>query len=367
MEVWMSQKNILIVIKTLMILLSNCAFLNQTFAAQSISKKEEIEWAKDFADNPDPESIKNIMDDFQKSSKNLCEISFKTGLPIYYWFFNQKSNKSETLRKWANSKNKKKVSDIFSLEQDMRSIAVQYHDVNIIRAIRIKSIENDNRHLAFMLNGMGNAQTEDCLIAGSNHILYFLKYYSSNQSTVVDIGSGWGGCSKPLALLGYKVYSVDLYKGHLEYQKEHFCDMPTKQSFLYNLWEKTNPELLIDKNFVEHCRLARENIHFIEGDMSNPATLSKIKSHHWNIVLALNSFQFMDSGKRDRILKAVNTKLAKEGSFVLKMNHDYRRGKVPTYDFSLEDMYDKYFPAYTIINVEEDDKNRLSSFTLVKP
>lgn len=302
-------------------------------------------------------------------AKFLIDNSINDLLPLYNWAFStEEINNNKQSREWAAAKNPKYAVESYSLSTVMFQQAVEYFDMNLNRHLQIRLIESGNLlPPPRMLNEMGNALTEECQLAASNHILYFLKYHSPNQSTVVDIGSGWGGCAKPLALLGYQVYSVDINEGHLKYQQEHFCDMPTKQSFLFNFWKKTNPKLLNEKNFATYCRAVQKNIHFIEGDMGNFATIAKINNNNWNIVLALDSLQFIDPEKKEQILKAVDNKLAKGGSFVLKMKHEYEPGKVPTYDFSIEKMYDEYFSTYKIINVSQDHEKRLNNITLVKP
>jgi len=181
-----------------------------------------------------------------------------------------------------------------------------------------------------MLNDMGGAIPHHCSLTNYNFIPYLLFYFSpKNTSTVLDLGSGWGACTKELALLGYKVYSIDIDKRHLDFQKNNFCTAPDNHTFLYNHWKLYNSELITEKkHFSRHCDNSYNNVKYILGDFSQNILIDKIQNNSIDIILLMDSIQFVPSIKeRSNILYSLDKKLKKGGVLFIK---------APTfYDFNI--------------------------------
>lgn len=298
--------------------------------------------------------------------KKIREESYKENLPIYSWAIYLQAIPNEDLRRWASTKNYGNTSMAF-LKQDINILEsnLYFHDV----------CENDAANslngygkVYTMNNGLGQGVKDQCELENFNQVLYLLNQYTpSTDKIVVDIGSGWGACSKLLALLGYRVYSVDVDDSHIEEQKKCFCDAVLTRSFLNLYWKYTNPKLLDQKYFQEHCKESQKNIQYIVGDFANPETIKKISEKNWDIVLTHNSIHFMDEEARDRVFKTIKEKLSREGSLILRMKHACSITGVDCYDFKLEEAYDKYFENYYILGLIQDIENRLSGFTIMKP
>ena len=92
--------------------------------------------------------------------------------------------------------------------------------------------EANNR---YMLNGNGSADVDYCVQRIPVDIL-LIHPPTEGEIVLVDIGSGWGACAKQFALLGYKVYSIDIDQRHLDFQKNDFCRMPPVDTFVYQYW-----------------------------------------------------------------------------------------------------------------------------------
>lgn len=315
---------------------------------------------------------------------NVFEYSLKEGKPIYAWshqdiyvqypVYKDKEGKplviplNNSVLNWAAKKNANYLKQIFDIESYMITQQKNYYwDLYYRDKEAVQNIP--------MLNRMGDSSQHGCQFLPSLHPLYFLKYHSPQESKVlVDIGSGWGTCAKLMAHLGYKVYSVDLDEKHLEYQREHFCDIPDKDSFLNIFWQRNNPELLKADNFLHHCQKAQNNITYIQGDFADASTVSKLKDQKWDIVIATYSTHFMNDKQRNNVWNSIKNHLKSGGSFVLTMTHT---GKMCSNqasifnpvvcDFSLEEVYEQYFDRYKILTLWLDDQQKLGGYTLKKP
>jgi 16S rRNA A1518/A1519 N6-dimethyltransferase RsmA/KsgA/DIM1 with predicted DNA glycosylase/AP lyase activity len=69
----------------------------------------------------------------------------------------------------------------------------------------------------------------NCALDSNKQIEVILKEHPpTKDSVVIDIGSGWGRCTRYLALLGYTVYSIELDRRMQQIQEDVFCDFPVK-------------------------------------------------------------------------------------------------------------------------------------------
>lgn len=74
--------------------------------------------------------------------------------------------------------------------------------------------------------------------------------------------------------------------------------------------------------------------------------------------------------KRETTFHAIDGHLKPEGLFVSKINHQSEG--LLSHDFALEDMYEKYFSKYKILNMwqsasSKDKKDILYGITVMKP
>jgi len=144
------------------------------------------------------------------------------------------------------------VEEIFKFEDSMISFLRPYSNglgQNLSAYIKRKKEGSDP--IRAMLNGNGSSNIDYCQLDIENLIplLLYIHPPTKGDVTVVDIGSGWGSCAKQLALMGYKVYSIDIEQDHLDFQKGNFCKMPAIDTFLYQYWKVNNPRLLDEQFF----------------------------------------------------------------------------------------------------------------------
>jgi precorrin-6B methylase 2 len=211
---------------------------------------------------------------------------------------------------------------------------------------------DDNRP---MLNDNGSASIDYCQLDTENQIPLLLYIHPPTRANVViiDIGSGWGTCAKQLALLGYKVYSIDIDQHHLDFQKNNFCKMPAIDTFLYQYWKVTNPQILDEHIFQNYCNKVKDkNIVYIVGNFADEKTVKKIDQKQWNIVLSLDSLQFMNQKDRENTFKLVNQYLQEKGIFIIKTKSksDYGSDNPLIYDFDLHNSFQKTFSDYKILS-----------------
>lgn len=208
-----------------------------------------------------------------------------------------------------------------------------------------------------MFNSNGSASTKYCqLDLGQTFQIPLLLHThppTKDSVVVIDIGSGWGACSKQLALLGYKVYSVDIDQRHLDFQKSNFCEMPATDTFLYQYWKVNNPQMLDKHFFKNYCKKIKDkNIVYIAGNFANQKTIKKINKDRWNIVLSLDSLQFMNKKDRDNTFKIVNQHLQEKDIFILKTKRkiQYNSNDPLIYDFDLHNNFHQIFIDYKILS-----------------
>jgi len=231
----------------------------------------------------------------------------------------------------------------------------------------------DNRPMA---NHNGSASLGICQLDWLNIMpLVLYMHPADDKPVVVDIGSGWGACSQQLALLGYKVFSVDPSPDHLQFQKDNFCTPPSHNTFIHQYWKVNNPEMLEEKTFKEYCKKIREkNIKFVLGKFTDNSIKNILKEEKWDIVLSLDSVQFMKPLERYFTFELVNHYLQSKGVFVLKTKRKksytyespYELDEPLIFDYDLHNSFRKTFFDYKILNVETENNGEISTLTLFK-
>ena len=245
---------------------------------------------------------------------------------------------------------------IFELEETMINFLKYYNDglgqIFTSYSIRAKSGSLDNRP---MLNDHGSASTSYCQLDIENQVPLLLHTHppDKNDVVVVDIGSGWGACSKQLALLGYKVYSIDKDQRHLKFQEDNFCTMPAPDTFLYHYWKVHNPAILEKQKFKHYCyQIKDKNIVYIAGNFTDEKIINQLKQKQWNIVLSLDSLQFMNPKDREDTFKLINKHIQNKGIFILKTKrkNDYSSDNLLIYDFDLHHTFYQIFIDYKVLS-----------------
>lgn len=224
-----------------------------------------------------------------------------------------------------------------------------------------------------MANNNGSSSLSTCQLDSLNIMPLILYMHPSNKKPVVmDIGSGWGACSQQLALLGYKVFSVDPSPVHLQSQKDNFCKPPSHNTFIHQYWKVNNPEMLEEKTFNEYCKKIKEkNIKFILGKFTDQNIRNIITEEKWDIVLSLGSIQFMNPSERKATFELLNNHLKSKGIFILKTKR--KRSYAPNcldqkyiYDYDLRNSFHETFFDYKILNVETQNNGGNSAMTFYK-
>jgi len=186
-----------------------------------------------------------------------------------------------------------------------------------------------------------------CSLERNNQMEFILKKYPpTKDNVIIDIGSGTGRCSRYLSFLGYTVYSVDSLGGIISKQKLSFCDFPIK-SIIKNLPWKQDQDEHVYNHYCENS--VKNKVNFIEDDFSKEHVISSIVQKHpkWNVVIALDSFQYFSDAQREAALEAINANLVSGGVLIVSAmpksiygsNADKLLGGV--YDFNIEDMITK--------------------------
>ena len=269
--------------------------------------------------------------------------------PLFSWTFHGTINENNRTKIIAFNKNNK---DIIFIEKSMQKILEPYDSWLGNRYKLIPELEKDEpqRVSVSMLNGMGGASKQDCSLTNDNFIPYLLTYMPPERDrVVVDAGSGWGACSKQLALLGYKVYSIDIDSGHIDFQKKDFCNAPDEHTFIYNYWKMHNPKLISEPAYFQrYCQNSQKNIEYIVGDFSEERVISKIQRDDVDVILAIDSMQFIESeNKRFKTFQLLDTLLKKGGIFFIQTPTQYEH----KYDFDLdkEVLSNQFFRRYKVI------------------
>lgn len=307
---------------------------------------------------------------YNKALKCKQSLSHKWSLPMYSLNPTEQAN-TKSIKQLINKHNGTFVQKIFEFENLMINFLEPYNKglgQNLLATIdRNEQGSKDNQA---MLNRNGSASVDYCQLDNENLILLLLYIYPPKQGdfVIVDIGSGWGPCSKQLALLGYKVYSIDIEQRHLDFQKDNFCTMPLPDTFLYQYWKVNNPELLTEYFFKQHCSKIKENnIIYINGDFADKEVVKNIDTQ-WNIVLALDSLQFMNLEGWTNTFKFVDNNLSEDGIFIIKTKSKERYGvESPLiHDFDLHNMFHKIFSDYKVLNAMIID-GEIYGLTLIRP
>jgi hypothetical protein len=153
----------------------------------------------------------------------------KHAQPLFSWNFFGTINENNRTKIINFNKNNK---DIIENEKKMQKILSPYADwlekrCALMAQFGIDAPTNSSKFSA-MLNGMGGASKQYCSLTDYNFFPYLLTYMPPEGNRVVlDVGSGWGACSKQLALLGYKVYSIDIDSNHIDFRAWGAMEQPT--------------------------------------------------------------------------------------------------------------------------------------------
>lgn len=181
-----------------------------------------------------------------------------------------------------------------------------------------------------------------CPLEKNNQMEVVLKKHPpTKDNVIIDIGSGNGRCSRYLSALGYTVYSVDSWENSILAQKISFCDFDIKSILKHLAWIQD------EQSYNDYCKkFVRDRVHFIEDDFSKKNVIDFITQKHpkWNVVIALDSFQFFSDAQRDAALEAINTNLVSGGILIVsalpKSYYGLNANKIfsGVYDFNIEDM-----------------------------
>ena len=131
-----------------------------------------------------------------------------------------------------------------------------------------------------------------------------------------------------LCLLGagkLTLTSIDIDKGHLDFQKNNFCKAPDNHTFIHNHWKIYNAELITKEEcFSTHCHDAHKNVKYILGDFAQDIIMHKIKNNSLDVILLMDSIQFVSSiNIRSNILRSLDKKLKKGGILFIKAPTQY--------------------------------------------
>ena len=213
-----------------------------------------------------------------------------------------------------------------------------------------------------------------CPLVSNDQMDLILKEHSPTEdSVIIDIGSGLGGCSRYLAVLGYTIYSIDFTPEILQTQKNNFCNFPISEALTELPTPKNNPPMLLGKDaLITRCQNAlKRRVHFIEGDFSDEKVINLITNIHpkWNVVIALDSLQFFNDSKRQATLNIIDKHLVSNGVFIAstfpKSNYGNKSSTLfgGVYEFDLEQLlHNSILTKYTTISTI-DNKNYKSLLT----
>ena len=269
--------------------------------------------------------------------------------PLFGWDIVSQINEETRTQIAAFNENNK---DVIDTEKLMQIVLQPYNNWLVNRYKLMVELGENAPHgvynISAMLNKMGGSSKHYCPLTEYNFTPYLLLHFPpQNGKVVVDLGSGWGSCSKQLALLGYTVYSVDIDQGHLNFQKSNFCTIPDHHTFIHNHWKIYDSKLVEDKRyFQEHCRDSSQNIKYILGDFAKDSLLNKIENNSVDILLVIDSMQFIsDIDQRFRTLKLFDKKLKKNGILFVKSPTQYQY----TFDIKAEILHNPVFRNYKVL------------------
>jgi precorrin-6B methylase 2 len=204
----------------------------------------------------------------------------------------------------------------------------------------------------------------NCALDSNKQIEVILKEHPpTKDSVVIDIGSGWGRCTRYLALLGYTVYSIELDRRMQQIQEDVFCDFPVKAILRSIEKQKSDPSIWNKDTYINYCKETLKNrVHFIDGDFSDKNVISIITQKHpkWNIVIALDSLQFFNDSQRKKAFQSIDKHLVSSGILIVSTvpkkyySNDKLFGGV--HDFTTEELltYPKIISEYTKYSVIEN-------------
>ena len=190
-----------------------------------------------------------------------------------------------------------------------------------------------------------------CPLVSNKQMDVLLKTHPPTEdSVIIDIGSGLGACSRHLALLGYTVYSIDSHFMIMTQQLAHFCD--------YNIKDIGNKEI-----YLTQCNtIKNNNFHYIFGEFTDPKVINQITQKHpkWNVVIALDSLQFFNDTQRQSTLKVIDKHLVPSGIFVASSipQKFYKNKEIfgGVHEFSLAQMLEN--PIFNKYNIKSKIFNK---------
>ena len=165
-------------------------------------------------------------------------------------------------------------------------------------------------------NQNGESSNKNCAIGHHAIIDLHDNYLPSSYPVVVDLGSGFGACAKQLAMLGYKVYSVDKDKEHIKYQKNNFCNKSIGEmgEFLSSVLLRTQDLM---KQYLKECEDIKKDQEFVVDDITDIKS-EKIPNKEWDIVLLTNVMLFLDNDENvSKMLSKVQGSMSEKGIFYI--------------------------------------------------
>jgi len=163
-------------------------------------------------------------------------------------------------------------------------------------------------------NQNGESSNKNCTLSPKEIIDLHDNYLPSSYPVVVDLGSGFGACAKQLAMLGYKVYSVDKDKRHIQYQETNFCNKNIEEmgGFLSSILLR-KPSLITQ--YFKECEGIKKDQEFVVDDITDIKS-EKIPNKEWDIVLLTNVMIFLNNDENvSKMLSKVRRSMSKKGIF----------------------------------------------------
>ena len=160
----------------------------------------------------------------------------------------------------------------------------------------------------------GQSSNKKCGMGHQRVINIHDNYLPAEYPVVVDLGSGFGACAKQMAILGYKVYSVDKDEGHIKYQKNNFCSETYGElgEFLQHVLLR-GPNLI--EQYAKECEDIKKGQEFIVDDITDIKS-DKIPNKGWDIVLLTNVMPFLENYENAlKMLSQVKNSISEKGIF----------------------------------------------------
>jgi hypothetical protein len=122
--------------------------------------------------------------------------------------------------------------------------------------------------------------------------------------------------------------------------------------------------------FKSYCNEIKDkNIAYITGNLADERTVMKIDKKQWDIVLSLDSLQFMNHKDSKNTCRLVEQHLKEQGIFIIKTKRksEYQYGSddplIYDYDVDLHNNFQKTFINYKILNAFINDESKVPELT----